>query len=68
MCIRDSIHMTIEPSYVTHIGSKPLHRYKLEDPLMVGTESNDTGYTSGASPGRCVVEDKTATPEYKNSN
>lgn len=55
-------HMTIEPSHVTSTTintnySKPL---QLDDPSLVdrsSTESNDTGYTSGASPG-CVPEDK----------
>ena len=54
-------HMTIEPSHVTsttviHTNSKPLQLNKIDDsldPNLVdrnSTESNDTGYTSGASP------------------
>lgn len=62
-------HMTIEPSHVTsttiHVNSKPLQQLpKVMDdsinPSLIdrnSTESNDTGYTSGASPG-FVVEDK----------
>ena len=53
--------MTIEPSHVTsttviHTSSKPLQLHKTDDtldPNLVdrnSTESNDTGYTSGASP------------------
>ena len=65
-------HMTIEPSHVTsttiNTNSKSL---QLNDPSLVdrsSTESNDTGYTSGASPG-CAPEDKdssnTCVQEFK---
>lgn len=65
-------HMTIEPSHVTsttiNTNSKSL---QLDDPSLVdrsSTESNDTGYTSGAGPG-CAPEDKdsssTCVQEFK---
>ena len=65
-------HMTIEPSHVTsttiNTNSKSL---QLDAPSLVdrsSTESNDTGYTSGASPG-CAPEDKdssnTCVQEFK---
>lgn len=64
-------HMTIEPSHVTsttviHTSSKPLQLNKIDDtldPNLVdrnSTESNDTGYTSGASPSYSS-EDKNTT-------
>jgi hypothetical protein len=64
-------HMTIEPSHVTsttiiHTNSKPLQLNKIDDsldPNLVdrnSTESNDTGYTSGASPSY-VTENKDTT-------
>ena len=64
-------HMTIEPSHVTsttviHTNSKPLQLNKIDDsldPNLVdrnSTESNDTGYTSGASPSY-VTETKDTT-------
>ena len=64
-------HMTIEPSHVInttviHTNSKPLQLNKTDDtldPNLVdrnSTESNDTGYTSGASPSY-VAEDKHTT-------
>ena len=64
-------HMTIEPSHVTsttviHTNSKSLQLNKTDDtldPNLVdrnSTESNDTGYTSGASPSY-VAEDKNTT-------
>ena len=61
-------HMTIEPSHVTsttviHTNSKPIQLNKIDDsldPNLVdrnSTKSNDTGYTSGASP-NYVTENK----------
>lgn len=65
-------HMTVEPCHVTstvviHTNSKPLQLNKIDDnnldPMLVdrnSTESNDTGYTSGASPSY-VTENKRST-------
>ena len=61
-------HMTIEPCHVSsttlHVNSKPLqHLPKIQDDAVNdrnSTESNDTGYTSGASPG-CVTDDRNST-------
>ena len=63
-------HMTIEPSHVTsttviHTNSKPLQLSKIDDgldPNLVdrnSTESNDTGYTSGASPSYATENKRT---------
>ena len=69
--------MTIEPSHVTsttaiHTNSKPLQLNKIDDsldPNLVdrnSTESNDTGYTSGASPSYVTeTKDTTENPEFK---